>query len=132
MAPKESPSCLLSLWKTLWDQQVGLTQVKQVIFCISVLRRKWSPFPTALQVFPIQAPLVFKIKCARGSSSQCRIPGLGSPTWGLNPLLFGKNLWNFVYPPIYRSPTWSSGLDYMASLPLLTWFLVLYLCTDFH
>lgn len=54
----------------------------------------------------LQAPLVFKIQCARGSSFQYRIPGLGSPTWGLNPLLFGKNLCNFVYPPIYRSPTW--------------------------
>ena len=93
----------------------------------------WSPFPTALQVFPIQAPLAFKVQRAGGSSSQCRTPGLRSPMWGLDPSLLGENLCDFDYPPVCRSPTWECGSWlYCISAPPTHFIVVpsLYLCTN--
>ena len=52
----------------------------------------------------MKAPLVFKARYYGDLSSQCRIPRLGSPIWGSDPLLHRGHLHGCDIPPAYGSP----------------------------
>ena len=52
-----------------------------------------------------QAPLAFKAKCSRGSSSWCQTPRLGSLTLGSELSLLGEPL-RYNYFSVCGSPTW--------------------------
>ena len=67
--------------------------------------RAESLFPIPLRLFCLQAPLAFKVRHSGGLSPCCRTPRLGSPIWGSDPLLFGENLCDCVYPPTCGSPS---------------------------
>lgn len=67
--------------------------LKYVIYCISALRVKSLSYKPHL-------PSKYNVLGGRSSRQD---PWTREPNMGLEPLLFGKNLCNFVYPPIYRS-----------------------------
>ena len=106
-------TCLLILWETPQDQQVGLLQapfkslllswvLDHVSLCVCPLSAE-SLFPTALWVSWKWSPLAFKAKYFRGSTFQCRIPGLGShASW--------ENFCSCNYSPLCGLPT--SGIRF--------------------
>lgn len=57
---------------------------------VSISHRVKPLFPIALQFSCAQTLLAFKARCFEGSSSQCRTPLLGSPTWGSTPYPLGR------------------------------------------
>lgn len=103
-----------SFYKTLQDQQVGLTQapfkllplrwdLEQMSFCICPLRME-TRFPTASSS-PKHNPTSFQSqKLFECSSSQCRATRLGSPMWDLDPSLLREDLHGWDFPLAYGSP----------------------------
>lgn len=60
-----------------------------------------------------------------------RIPGLGSLTWGLDPMLLRENFYSCDYPPVWELFTWSVGFDqYSAPLTQLT-VVIIFSCEGF-
>ena len=80
-----------------------------------------SPSPLGLQK---ERPAGLQSQCSGGSSSQCKTPRLGSLMWGLGLSLLWENLCICNYSPICGSPTWGMGLDYIATPPTPTIFLL--------
>ena len=86
-----------SFWVTASALGLGAPE-----FDVCPLRAE-SLFPTVLWLSHTGAALGFKARCS-GSLSSLYI-GLGSPVWGLDPLLLREGLCNCDYPPICGLPT---------------------------
>ena len=94
--------------------------------CTNPLTEK-SLFPIALLLSWTEALLVFKARHSRGSCSWCRIPGLGSSTWGSDPSLLAENFYHCDIPPICGLPTLKVWVLTILSPPfllILLWFLI--------
>lgn len=128
-----SPSSFLPLQVVLQGQLMGLTQTPFKLFPLcwdSVHVRFYSCLLKAeclchivLCLSHMQAPLSFKAKCSRGSSSLCRNTGLGSLMWGWDSPFLVKNLCNcdsshlsIAYPGVWVvfSHTSSCGSSFIS------------------
>lgn len=116
--PRANVSCLL---ETLQDQQMGLIQA---FF-------KLLPLPWILgcQILPFKSGVSVSYSLLTLLNQP---PGLqGQILWGLIfsvqdlwlgsfcPSLLGENLCSCDYPPLWKLPTWSLGLDCTVNPPLL-------------
>ena len=119
-------SCLS---RRLQGHQAGLPQAPIILLllpwvpeyvrplCVPV--KSESLFPPPLWDSWNRVSVAFKAKFSGGLFSQCRTPGLGRPTWGLNLSLHWENLCNFNYFPFGSCQSRGMGLTYIAtpSLP---------------
>ena len=125
---------VLTLWETLQDQQVGLTQApfkllllpwvpECVRTCVHHLGME-SLFHTVLRHSQRWALLAFKARCCGGFSSWNRMPGVGSLIWDSDPSLLGENLCNCNYSPVCGLATWGYGTWLSGYSALLTYVVV--------
>lgn len=117
----------ISKWVCPGSFQTTASMLIQIVRdCTNPLTEK-SLFPIALLLSWIEALLVFKARHSRGSCSWCRIPGLGSSTWGSDPSLLAENFYHCDIPPICGLPTLKVWVLTILSPPfllILLWFLI--------
>ena len=120
-----SSSCLLPLWETSQDQQLGLTQApfKLLLFPWALERVRFCVCPLGVESVSHSPPAPLNLSPASLQSqtfsrlvSWHRTPGLGSLMWGLDPLLPGENLCNCILLFV-DCPLRGMCLDYTMTLP---------------
>ena len=93
-------SCLLYLWETYQDQQLGLTQglFRGLLFPWNLEHVKYCVHPLRVQSVFHSPPILLNLSPTSLHSqaflklvSWCRITGLRSLTWGSDPFLLGEN-----------------------------------------
>ena len=89
-----------------------------VRFCVHPLIVK-SLFPPVLWNSQNWSPLAFRTECCGDLSSWCRVPRLGSPTWGSERSFLWKNLCNIIIFQFMGHPSRGMQLDYITTTPLL-------------